>query len=82
MFRVLKGTYDVNLFVHQNIVIHSIKIEGISNSSILQIGSAGVIKSLSQLYNTGGFTAPVPQAGILPMEEFSPYLLPLVDPDI
>jgi spore germination protein PB len=27
----------------------------------LQIGSAGSIRSLSQLYNTGGFTGPAPQ---------------------
>jgi spore germination protein PB len=57
----------MNLFVHQNIVIHSLKIEGISNSSVCQIGSAGIIKPLSNLYNTGGFTEPAPQAGDLPV---------------
>lgn len=52
----------MNLFIQQNIVIHSIKIEGISNSSVLQIGSAGIIKPVSQLYNTGGFKEPAPAA--------------------
>lgn len=56
----------MNLFVHQNIVIHNLKVEAISNSSVLQIGSAGIIKPLSQLYNTGGFTQPAPPAGALP----------------
>ncbi|WP_096155195.1 MULTISPECIES: spore germination protein GerPB [Bacillus] len=49
-----------NFFIHQNITIHQIKIGGVSNSSIFQIGSAGVIKSLSNLYNTGGFVEPAP----------------------
>ncbi|QYR22591.1 spore germination protein GerPB [Paenibacillus sp. sptzw28] len=56
----------MNLFVHQNIVIHSLKVEGISNSSVLQIGSAGIIKPLAQLFNTGGFTQPAPPAGPQP----------------
>ena len=49
-----------NFFIHQNITIHQIKIGGVSNSSIFQIGSAGVIKSLANLYNTGGFVEPAP----------------------
>ncbi|AQT83331.1 spore germination-like protein [Paenibacillus larvae subsp. larvae] len=49
--------------VNQTITIHQIRIEVISNSSVFQIGTAGVIKSLSNIYNTGGFTAPVPQFG-------------------
>lgn len=53
----------MNLIVHQNIVIHCIKIEGISNSSVFQIGSAGIIKAQSNLYNTGGFTRPARQPG-------------------
>ncbi|MDF2963716.1 MAG: spore gernimation protein [Paenibacillus sp.] len=52
----------MNFFIHQNIVIHTLKVEGISNSSVLQIGSAGIIKPLSQLYNTGGFKQPAPAA--------------------
>lgn len=73
----------MNFFVHQNIVIHNLKIDGISNSSVCQIGSAGMIKPLTQLYNTGGFTAPAPaaepQPESFPSEEFVP-LVPLVDP--
>ncbi|GED24244.1 hypothetical protein BAG01nite_03460 [Brevibacillus agri] len=72
----------MNFFVHQNIVIHNLKIDGITNSSVCQIGSAGMIKPLSQMYNTGGFTEPAPPAGPLPetsSEEFIP-LVPLVSP--
>ncbi|MFC0211608.1 spore germination protein GerPB [Paenibacillus chartarius] len=50
----------MNLIVHQQIVIQTLRVGGISNSSVLQIGAAGVIKSLSNLYNTGGFTEPAP----------------------
>lgn len=48
------------LIVHQSIDIHMIRIDGISNASVFQIGSAGIIKPLAQLMNTGGFTAPAP----------------------
>ncbi len=51
------------MIVHQSITIHSIRINGISNSSVLQIGTAGVVKALSNLYNTGGFTEPAPATG-------------------
>lgn len=64
----------LNLFVHQNIVIHTLKIDGISNSSVFQIGSAGVIKSLSQFFNTGGFTEPAIPAGP------QPFMIPLIQP--
>ncbi|MEH6944169.1 spore germination protein GerPB [Bacillus sp. JJ722] len=47
--------------VTQSIHIHSIKISSISNSSIFQIGSAGIIKSLSTLNNSGQFTEEAPQ---------------------
>jgi spore germination protein PB len=52
----------MNFFIQQSIQIHFIKIGGITNSSVLQIGSAGIIKPASYLYNTGGFTQPAPQA--------------------
>jgi spore germination protein PB len=48
--------------VHQNIVIHNLRVGSLSNSSILQIGSAGMIKGLSNNFNTGGFTGPAPEA--------------------
>ncbi|WP_281887991.1 spore germination protein GerPB [Paenibacillus sp. YYML68] len=49
--------------VHQHIVIHQMKIGSISNSSVLQIGTAGSVRALSNLYNTGGFTGPAPELG-------------------
>lgn len=52
----------MNYYIQQSIQINMIKIGGISNSSVLQIGSAGIIKPSSYLYNTGGFTEPAPKA--------------------
>ncbi|OXM86995.1 spore germination protein GerPB [Paenibacillus rigui] len=52
----------MNFFINQNITIHTLRVEAISNSSVFQIGSAGIIKPLSQLYNTGGFTKPAQAA--------------------
>jgi spore germination protein PB len=46
--------------IYQNIHIHSIKVNSITNSSVLQIGSAGIIKPYATLANTGGFTGPAP----------------------
>jgi spore germination protein PB len=51
----------MNIYVQQSISIQFLKIDGISNSSVLQIGSAGIIKPVSNLYNTGGFTGPAPE---------------------
>lgn len=47
--------------IYQQISIGQLRVEAVSNSSVLQIGSAGSIQSLSQLYNTGGYTGPAPQ---------------------
>jgi len=47
--------------IQQTIQINMIKIGGISNSSVFQIGSAGIIKPYSSLANTGGFTEAAPQ---------------------
>ncbi|MBT2694349.1 spore germination protein GerPB [Bacillus sp. ISL-55] len=52
----------MNFYIQQSININQLKIDGITNSSVLQIGSAGMIKPVSYLYNTGGFTAPAPEA--------------------
>ncbi|HEY2422015.1 MAG TPA: spore germination protein GerPB [Neobacillus sp.] len=52
----------MNFYVQQSIQINFIKIGGITNSSVLQIGSAGIIKPSAHLYNTGGFTQPAPVA--------------------
>jgi spore germination protein PB len=51
-----------NFYIQQSINIHLVKIGSISNSSVLQIGSAGVIKPASHLFNTGGFTKAAPEA--------------------
>lgn len=63
----------MNIYVQQSISIQFLKIEGITNSSVLQIGSAGIIKAASSLYNTGGYTGPAPSAvqtgSIIPPEE-------------
>ncbi|MBU8907912.1 spore germination protein GerPB [Desertibacillus haloalkaliphilus] len=52
----------MNFFVNQNIVIHHLRVNSVNNSSVLQIGSAGRINALSNLYNTGGFVEPAPEA--------------------
>ncbi|QED47187.1 spore germination protein GerPB [Cytobacillus dafuensis] len=52
----------MNFYIQQSIQINFIKIGGISNSSVFQIGSAGMIIPSSHLYNTGGFTQPAPTA--------------------
>ncbi|GIN84045.1 hypothetical protein J6TS2_04310 [Heyndrickxia sporothermodurans] len=49
--------------VQQTIQIRMIKIGGITNSSVFQIGTAGIIKPASYLYNTGGFVRPAPTVG-------------------
>ena len=66
----------MNFYINQNIVIHNLKVDGITNSSVLQIGSAGMIKALSNLYNTGGFVGPAPEA----VPETRPPLVPLTPP--
>ncbi|MDG0813226.1 MULTISPECIES: spore germination protein GerPB [Cohnella] len=51
----------MSLTIYQHIAIGQLRVDAVSNSSVLQIGSAGNIQSLSQLYNTGGFTEPAAQ---------------------
>ncbi|OEH91669.1 spore germination protein GerPB [Bacillus solimangrovi] len=67
---------QTNYYVNQQINIHTIKIGGISNSSFLQIGSAGIINSCSNLYNSGGFKEAAPQIA----EPTSTSLVPLTSP--
>jgi spore germination protein PB len=62
--------------IHQNITIHQFRVENVSNSSVLQVGSAGSIRSLSQLYNTGGYTEPAPQLGEPSPLSFVPLPIP------
>ncbi len=70
----------MNFFVSQNIVIHQLRVEGISNSSVLQIGSAGIIKPLSNLYNTGAYTEPAPEIETPQTVEESTPFVPLAPP--
>lgn len=72
----------MELTIHQQINIHKLDVGSVANSSILQIGSAGVIKGLSHLYNTGGFTGPAPQPVQQPFpSSLSPVsLVPLPPP--
>ncbi|MFD2116091.1 spore germination protein GerPB [Paenibacillus yanchengensis] len=66
----------MSLTVYQQISIHTFKINNVSNSSVVQIGSAGSIRGVSQLYNTGGFTGPAPEVG-----DSSPFsFVPLPNP--
>jgi spore germination protein PB len=52
----------MNYYLQQTIQIRYIKIGGMTNSSVFQIGTCGQINTNSYLYNTGGFTGPAPEA--------------------
>ncbi|WP_186579075.1 spore germination protein GerPB [Aquibacillus kalidii] len=64
--------------VHQSINIHLLKVGSVSNSSVLQIGSAGSIEGESSLYNTGGFESLAEEAD--PPIGAEPPLVPLIPP--
>jgi spore germination protein PB len=64
----------MNFYIQQSIHIHFIKVGGITNSSVLQIGSAGIIKPAAYLYNTGGFTQQAPSALKEPVTKMSSLL--------
>ncbi|WP_075981486.1 spore germination protein GerPB [Bacillus massilinigeriensis] len=53
----------MNFYIQQSIHIQTIKIGSLANSCVFQIGSSGIIKPSSHLYNTGGFTGPAPKTG-------------------
>ncbi|MPQ25252.1 spore germination protein GerPB [Bacillus paralicheniformis] len=76
----------MNFYINQSIQINYLRVEGISNSSVLQIGSAGSIKTLANLYNTGSFTeAAPPVAGgeVFQDAEGSPAtFVPLMAPSV
>ena len=63
----------MNFYISQSICIYQLRIGSISNSSVLQIGTAGNIQSLSTASNTGGFTKPAPEAK-------RPVTTPLIPP--
>lgn len=52
----------MNFYINQSISINYLRVGSLNNSSVLQIGSAGIIKPLSTLCNTGGFTEAAPEA--------------------
>ncbi|UKS26424.1 spore germination protein GerPB [Paenibacillus sp. HWE-109] len=68
----------MNWCIHQTIMIQHLKVSSVSNSSVLQIGTAGSIRSLSNLYNTGGYVEPTPELGASPTNPVS--LVPLPAP--
>lgn len=67
----------MNLTVYQHITIHQLRVDSVSNSSVLQIGTAGSVQSQAKLYNTGQFTGPAPQLG----EENPLPLVPFPSPN-
>jgi spore germination protein PB len=74
----------MQLNVQQTIVIHQFQVESVSNSSVLQVGSAGSIQNMSQLYNSGGFTGPAPpltSPGTF-VRHGPPLLVPLIPPSV
>lgn len=68
----------MNWTIHQTIMIQHLKVGSVANSSVLQIGTAGSIKALSNLYNTGGFVEPAQQLGTSEVNPLS--LVPLPAP--
>ncbi|NOU73112.1 spore gernimation protein [Paenibacillus sp. LMG 31458] len=68
----------MNWTIHQTIMIQHLKVDSVANSSVLQIGTAGSIRSLSNLYNTGGFVESAPQLGANAINPVS--LVPLPPP--
>ena len=71
----------MNFFIKQDICINTLRISGITNSSVLQIGSAGIIKPISNVYNTGGYTQNVPELEVpQPPQQPHPILVPLPGP--
>jgi spore germination protein PB len=76
----------MNFYINQSICINYLRVEAVSNSSVLQIGSAGIIKPLSNLYNTGGFTGAAPEIGTATstgvVSEAEGSLVPLTSPTV
>jgi len=63
------------MIVYQTIAIHLLRIDLVSNASVVQIGTAGSIQALANLRDTGGFgTLTEETTGI------SPIVVPLPAP--
>lgn len=71
---------DNKVTIYQQITIHQLRVNNVMNSSVLQIGSAGQFHSLSNLYNTGGFTSPAPEITEAEAEASETWLVPLAPP--
>lgn len=71
----------MNFYINQSISINYLRVNTVANSSVFQIGSAGLIKALSNNYNTGGFAQPAPEVsnGGITGETFS-EVVPLQSP--
>lgn len=72
----------MNFYIQQSISIHYLKINSVTNSSVLQIGSSGIIKPTTHLYNTGGHIGPAPQiqSPIPITAPTQPFVVPLSSP--
>ncbi|MDQ0232249.1 spore germination protein GerPB [Metabacillus malikii] len=74
----------MNFYINQSININYLRVDAVNNSSVFQIGSAGIIKPLSNLYNTGGFTESAPEIGSQSptgvLEETGTFSVPLTSP--
>ncbi|WP_438432573.1 spore germination protein GerPB [Gorillibacterium sp. sgz500922] len=66
------------MIVYQTIGIHMLRIDLVSNASVVQIGTAGSIQALANLHDTGGFgpAAEEETAGV------SPIVVPLPAPRV
>ncbi|WP_027963896.1 spore germination protein GerPB [Halalkalibacillus halophilus] len=54
----------MDITIHQQIRVNFLKVGSINNASVLQIGSSGLIQTVSNAYNTGGYTEPAEEAEI------------------
>jgi spore germination protein PB len=70
----------MNWNINQTITIGQLRVDAVTNSSVLQIGSSGSIQALSQLYNTGGFTEPAPELEEASEASSALSLVPLPNP--
>ncbi|WP_327848954.1 spore germination protein GerPB [Aneurinibacillus aneurinilyticus] len=77
--KVKEGRNIPNLTVHQSIVIYTLRVNSIANSSVLQIGSAGIIKPLSHPFHTGESISPAAKPGT--SEQPKNLLVPLPPPN-
>ena len=82
MNAINKVVKKMNFYVQQSITIQYLKVNSVTNSSVLQIGSSGIIKPTTHLYNTGGYTGPAPQieSPIPITAPTQPFMVPLTSP--